>query len=448
MTELLLFPNQLFEPAIIKSIVPNKITKIHFIEDPLYYGEREKGKNLHLNQLRIVYMHIVHKHYLKTLREHFNVNYYTFDTPFPYDKGGTYMYIDPCDILLEVKIGSRNTRIDSPSFIMSRDELDIYSIERNGKRLQHRHFYTTIKKKLGLLEDVKNMDKYNRVQFSKKVPIPDNQYTTIYSQQKEWVDAIEWIKTTRFANNPAPLKWDIDGYLTRLPITSEHVNVWMEQFFTKRFGNYGKYQDIIYDKNPLFYHSGASIYLNNGLTIPLTVIKMAAEYKTDIESYEGFVRQIIGWREYTRLYYYCVPKSIYRQNIFNFNNKALSKRWYTGSIGVPIIDKTIQYAMNYGYINHIQRLMVMSNYMTISEIHPDMIYKWMFEFSLDSYEWVMIFNCYSMGSYSDNGFAMRKPYISSSKYIMRMSNESRGEWETEWDNKYRAFIEKYSPPMY
>lgn len=446
MVELLLFPNQLFEPKLLKSLVaPRNISKIHFIEDPLYYGEREKGRYLKLNQLRIVYMYVVHKHYLKMLRKEFNVEYHTFDKPFSYK--ANYVYIDPCDILIEKKL-EHMERIDSPSFLMSREDLSEYKRANGHKKLQHRQFYNTVKKKLGLLEDVKNMDKYNRAQFSKKVPIPENQYAIKCTSAKEWIDAIEWIKTTRFSNNPQPLTWDIDGYLTKLPVTSEHVVTWMTTFFKERFIHYGKYQDIIYDKNPLFYHSGASIYLNNGLIIPSVILKMAQKYKKDIESYEGFVRQIIGWREYTRYYYHTVPKTIYKQNPFKLKNKQLSAKWYNGTTEIPIINKTIIYAMNYGYINHIQRLMVISNYMTLSEYHPDMIYKWMFEFSLDSYEWVMIFNSYGMGSYSDNGFAMRKPYISSSNYILRMSNETKGTWQNEWDLKYKMFIEKYSPKLY
>lgn len=446
MVELLLFPNQLFEPKLLKSLVsPRNISKIHFIEDPLYYGEREKGRYLKLNQLRIVYMHVAHKHYLKLLGSEFNVEYHTFDKPFSYK--GKYVYIDPCDILIEKKLENME-RIDSPSFLMSRKDLSDYYDTNGHKKLQHRLFYNTVKKKLGLLEDVKNMDKYNRAQFSKKVPIPENQYTIKFTSEKEWSDAIAWIKTTRFSNNPQPITWDITGYLIRLPVTSKHVMTWMTKFFKERFINYGKYQDIIYDKNPLFYHSGASIFLNNGLITPRLILKMAEKHKKDIESYEGFVRQIIGWREYTRYYYYIVPKSIYRQNPFKLKNKQLSEKWYNGTTDIPIINKTIIYAMNYGYINHIQRLMVMANYMTLSEYHPDMIYKWMFEFSLDSYEWVMIFNSYGMGSYSDNGFAMRKPYISSSKYISRMSNEIKGDWQNEWDQKYKMFIQKYSPKLY
>jgi deoxyribodipyrimidine photolyase-related protein len=86
--------------------------------------------------------------------------------------------------------------------------------------------------------------------------------------------------------------------------------------------------------------------------------------------------------------------------------------------------------------------MVMANYMTINEIHPDNIYKWMYEFSLDSYDWVMIFNSYSMGSWSDKGHAMRKPYISSSNYVLRMSSAKKGEWTTVWDDKFKSFIQK------
>ena len=86
--------------------------------------------------------------------------------------------------------------------------------------------------------------------------------------------------------------------------------------------------------------------------------------------------------------------------------------------------------------------MVMSNYMTLAGYSPDAIYQWMFEFSLDAYEWVMVFNCYSMGSWSDEGFAMRKPYVSSSNYLVKMSNEGRGSWTEVWDELFKKFVQR------
>lgn len=179
--------------------------------------------------------------------------------------------------------------------------------------------------------------------------------------------------------------------------------------------------------------------MNNGLITPLTIIKIAEKYKKCITSYEGFIRQIIGWREYARFYYYRVKKVIYNQNPFKQYITKLPKNW---GDEIPIVKKAKEQAMKYGYLNYIQRVMVVSNYMTLSGYHPNLIYKWMFEFALDSYEWVMIFNCYSMASYSDNGFAMRKPYICSSKYLLRMSNEPMGDWEEKWDTLYSSFLKK------
>lgn len=289
------------------------------------------------------------------------------------------------------------------------------------------------------------MDVYNRLPYSKNIPEPKDPFATTYSDRKEWEEGLVWLQESSFAKNPKPVadwKVVIEEYLTRLPITTEDVRKWMRKFFEERFANYGKYQDVILDTDPLLYHSGLSIYLNNGLITPKEVLETATKYKKDLASYEGFVRQIIGWREYTRYYYHYVPKEIYQENVFGNTLRTLPKAWYTGDVGIPLVDKTIVHAMNYGYINHIQRLMVISNYMTLAGYHPNMIYKWMYEFSLDSYEWVMVFNCYSMGAWSDRGFAMRKPYISSSSYLLRMSNHKKGEWTETWDRLYRAFLEK------
>ena len=438
--DLLLFPNQLFPIEIFKK---QNIKTIHFIEDPLYYGDRPDIK-LKLNQLRILFMHVIHKIYIQELKKHYPVKYYSIEDPIPEIKEG-FMF-EPCDIHIPRKY--KNIKVvNSPSFIISIEELISFFEGREDKRLQHSQLYNFAKEKLNILQDTKNMDVYNRELYSSKIELPKNPYRHIFSSKTIWKEGIQWLEKSFFKNNPkGNLDWDtlIETYLIYLPLTIKDVRLWMYDFFKERFMNYGKYQDVIIPEHPLLYHSGLSIYLNNGMITPKEVVDMALKYqdKTTLAGLEGFIRQIIGWREYARLYYYMVPKKIYRQNIFK-NSLKMNKSLYTGTTEIPLVNKTIQYAFNYGYINHIQRLMVMSNYMTLWGYQPDMIYKWMYEFSLDSYDWVMIFNCYSMGSWSDGGKAMRKPYISSANYLLKMSNESKGEWVDRWNEKFNRFLTKH-----
>ena len=122
------------------------------------------------------------------------------------------------------------------------------------------------------------------------------------------------------------------------------------------------------------------------------------------------------------------------------NNKRLGKEWYLGTTGLIVIDNEILKAIKYGYSHHIIRLMIFLNFMIINEIRPDDIYKWFMEVvSIDAYDWVMISNIYSMGYFSKIG--MKRPYLSSSNYIIKMSNYKKdGKWDIIWDEKYRSFV--------
>ena len=132
-----------------------------------------------------------------------------------------------------------------------------------------------------------------------------------------------------------------------------------------------------------------------------------------------------------------------KSNIFQ-NKKKLNRKWYNGTLGILPVDDTIKSAFKYGYLHHILRLMVMSNFMNLCEIHPDEVYKWFMEFSVDSYDWVMIQNVYSMGMWSDGGLTMRKPYISTDNYILNMSNyPKKNDWGEIWKSLYYNFLEKH-----
>jgi deoxyribodipyrimidine photolyase-related protein len=449
-TSWILFPCQLFHWDYIQR---HRVKRVFLMEDPLFYGKRGGIKgDLHLNQLRLVYMRVCHRHWMAegkkrgisvasgTMEDFLRIN--------PTKQG--WVWIDPCDLIMEAKMKNAgfDNPMDSPSFLLTRSQLDSF---KSSGRFQHSTFYKAVKEwrrdipVLNRLRQTPNLDRENRRGYHRGMPEPPKAFrrrTT--GDAAEWREAIAWV-SREYPRNPKPLiAWDtlIENYLVYLPIEPDHARQFMRDFFKERFKHYGEYQDVVLMENPLGFHSGLSIYLNNGFITPEEVLRELTKYTQGISAptLEGFVRQIAGWREYCRLYYYRVPEKDYRLNIFQGRQRRAPKAWYQGTTGILPLDDTIRWAMNYGYINHIQRLMIVSNFMTLDGFHPDALYHWMFEFSLDSYEWVMIFNCYSMGSWSDGGIAMRKPYISSAAYLRRMTNERSGEWETLWTNKYKAFM--------
>jgi deoxyribodipyrimidine photolyase-related protein len=192
--------------------------------------------------------------------------------------------------------------------------------------------------------------------------------------------------------------------------------------------------------------------LNIGLITPQDVITVITNYynknkaQIGIANYEGFIRQIIGWREYQRYIYQYAGNVMRAGNYFN-NARKLTPEWYKGTIGIKPVDDAIKMAINDGYIHHILRLMVVGNFMNLVGIHPDEVYKWFMEFSLDSYDWVMVGNVYSMTLWADGGLTMRKPYISGDGYIMKMSNYSRGDWNGKWNAIFHHFVDRTSKQL-
>ena len=146
--------------------------------------------------------------------------------------------------------------------------------------------------------------------------------------------------------------------------------------------------------------------MNIGLITPQDIVDKVLDYtnKKDIplNSVEGFIRQIIGWREFIRGIYQNYSEEQLQSNFFNFSG-SMKETWYSGNTGIPPLDDAIKFSDRYGYTHHINRLMVISNLMTLSEIDPKNIYKWFMEMYIDSADWVMVPNVYGMGTFSDGG---------------------------------------------
>ena len=164
--------------------------------------------------------------------------------------------------------------------------------------------------------------------------------------------------------------------------------------------------------------------------------------KIPLTSLEGFVRQIIGWREFVRAVY-LLKGSQQRSTNFWGHTRKLPESFYTATTGVEPVDTTIRRLQKHAYTHHIERLMVLGNFMLLCEIDPDEVYRWFMEMFIDAYDWVMVPNIYGMNQYADGGLMTTKPYISSSKYILRMSDYEKGSWCDVWNSLYWRFINKH-----
>ena len=283
-----------------------------------------------------------------------------------------------------------------------------------------------------------SFDSENRKKLPAKIVIPalaQIKKSIILSEVTSLVDA-------EFPNHPGETKYYWCPYDRSTAL--EHFN----QFIEQRFYFFGDYEDAISlnETKPFLFHSALSPLLNSGLIQPNEIIEIvtrsAIQNKIPINSLEGFIRQIIGWREFVRGVYRNFSEQQDNNNFWG-GNRTFTKHWYFGSTGIPPLDFSIKKSWNYGYAHHIERLMILSNCMNLAGIHPTEVYRWFMEMYLDSADWVMGPNVYGMGLMSDGGIFATKPYVCSSNYIKKMSDYKDDTWCETLDGLYWNFIEKH-----
>lgn len=275
--------------------------------------------------------------------------------------------------------------------------------------------------------DPENREKLPKEKKAPSVPTYTNKHV---DEAKEWVQ-------NRFSDNPGSL----EGF--RWPTTRDQARDQLETFLEQRLENFGPYQDAFDPSIDTGYHSLLSSSINIGLLRPDEVIEQALDaherHDYPLQSLEGFIRQILGWREYVRALYDEEPQM--REASFFGNSNTLGQAFYSGDTGIEPLDQAIDRVMEYSYTHHIERLMVLGNLMLLCEIDPDDVYEWFMELFIDAYDWVMVPNIYGMSQYAWPAM-MTKPYISSSNYVGKMSHYS-GDWEDEWDSLYWHFIDSH-----
>jgi len=280
-------------------------------------------------------------------------------------------------------------------------------------------------------------DTENRKKYPKKKLPPAIHWPTA---TEHWTEAVDYTETN-YPDNPGKVDKS-----PLYPTTHQAAEDWFRQFLDYRFYDFGAYEDAIVTDQPYLHHSLLSPLINVGLILPSDVIEQSLAFAESedipINSTEGFVRQIIGWREFIRGMYVCKGRYSRTVDYWGFE-REMPAQFYDGTTGIPPVDDAIKQTLATGYCHHIERLMVLGNFMLLCEINTESIYKWFMEFYIDAYDWVMVPNVYGMSQFADGGTFATKPYISGSNYIRKMSNYPKGDWQGVWDGLFWRFIDKH-----
>ncbi|MEX2445409.1 MAG: cryptochrome/photolyase family protein [Alkalispirochaeta sp.] len=235
------------------------------------------------------------------------------------------------------------------------------------------------------------------------------------------------------------------------PITSDDTDRWLDEFIANRLDHFGPYEDALDGRDDRWYHALLTPMLNAGLITPRRTLEAVLRHAEErrrkdsaipLNSLEGFIRQLIGWREFIRVTYHRYGRQMRTRNFWN-HSRPIPLAFYEGTTGIPPVDDVIAKVHRLGWAHHIERLMVVGNVMLLCEFDPDAVYQWFMELFVDAYDWVMVPNVYGMSQYSDGGLITTKPYISGSNYIRKMSNFEPGPWQQTWDGLYWRFIDRH-----
>lgn len=328
----------------------------------------------------------------------------------------------------------------TPMFLTRREEFP--EIGPGRKRLFMADFYKKQRQRLGILLDPTgkpeggqwSFDQENRRRLPGDVFVPN----VTFPAWTEIVKTVAQLVDQLFPLHPGQTKdfW--------LPVTHTAAQAWLAEFLTTRLSQFGPYEDALPSRSPFVFHSVLSPLLNIGLLTPQQVLSATLEFATEhpisLNSLEGFIRQVIGWREYVRGAYWSVGEQQETLNFFN-HQRQLREAWQTGTTGLIPVDRVMERLHQRSYAHHIERLMVMSNAMLLCEIAPKAVFDWFMAWFVDSAAWVMGPNVYGMGQFADGGLMMTKPYISGSNYLRKMGDYPSGAWQEVWDGLYWRFVD-------
>ncbi|GAB5409883.1 MAG: cryptochrome/photolyase family protein [Balneolaceae bacterium] len=320
----------------------------------------------------------------------------------------------------------------------------------SGYRMEY--FYRDMRRQTGYLMNGQNpeggdwnYDDQNRKKLPKNIIIPERASIKTDEITREVIELVE----DRFPNHFGEVA-GFDYAVTRseaLYLLNEFIDGFLDQF--------GPYEDALATGEPILFHSHLSLYLNNGLLLPEEICEKAEKaYKNGsarLNSVEGLIRQIIGWREFVKIYYEAMMPKVRNVNHFGFE-KSLPEMYWSGKTKMHCMSESLRPVIQNGYSHHIPRLMILSNFSNLTETDPHALNMW-FRFAyVDAYEWVVLPNVLGMSTFADGGVLASKPYLAGGNYINKMSNyckscsysvkEKTGESACPFNYLYWNFIDE------
>ncbi len=350
------------------------------------------------------------------------------------------------------KLSIPTKAVDSEHFYTSRNELADFF--KGKKQLLMESFYRMMRKKHDVLmvgdqplNGKWNFDHNNRNQYKNEVPIP---FPLEFPKNvSELIAEIEAQNITTFGS--------IDAENFNWPTSRKESLQLIDYFCEHLLAHFGTYQDSLFSGHKFLFHSRLSFAMNSKMIIPKEVVDAVISYyyqnqeTIELAQVEGFVRQIIGWREYVRgIYWKEMPNYAQMNTLENYN--PLPEFFWTGKTKMKCLQHSISQSLSEAYAHHIQRLMVIGNFSLLAQLHPDAVDAWYLGVYIDAIEWVEMPNTRGMSQYADGGIVATKPYVSSGSYINKMSNycgschynvkEKLGEKACPFNSLYWHFLDE------
>jgi deoxyribodipyrimidine photolyase-related protein len=447
----LLFPTQLFSDLSLLS----KSKLIYLIEEPRYFDD------FGFHKLKLAYHRASMKKYYDMLKkkklnvkyidcEKVNNNFYKSIKSENELINIFYLGDFPLQNRLENIFGKKLVINETLNFLIKTNEfVDIKKLIYKNTRYSHEEFYKYQRKKLSILIDKNDKPTGGKWSYDSenRLPLPAN------LKVPETVSKVKSDKYIKEASKYVNKNWSknygsLDNFI--YPIDSKASKLWLNKFLEERLSKFGAYEDAVSEAEPFVFHSVISPMMNIGLLTDDEVVATSYEYYLDnkksipIESFEGFIRQVIGWRNYVYTLYNLEGDKMKTSNQLKHNNKLNDKFW-TGETEMIPIDSIINKIVKYSYAHHIERLMYLGNFLLLCLVDPDEVYRIFMEWTIDAYDWVMVPNVYGMSQFA-TPMMMTRPYFSSSNYINKMSTfkvKKNDNWSETWDALYYNFIFKH-----
>lgn len=445
----LVFPHQLFDPN--PAVAAGRAVLL--VEDSLFFGDRRYPARFHRQKL---FLHRASMaEYAKALeRKGHRVETWAYRPAGTARevvgalaaKGARVLHIvEPEDFLLEKRMreGAAQAGVElrwyrSPMFLADPAWAD--GLFAQKKRYRMADFYQAHRTRMNLLMDG-DLPRGGRWSFDNenRKPLPRGLVPPPVYAPRPAADRPELARQidAEFPEHPG------DASACWFPVTRAQARKALDDFLSHRLAQFGDYEDAISSRHDVLYHAVLTPALNIGLLTPDEVVRRAldcaAAQPIPLNSLEGFIRQIIGWREFIRLMYRREGVRMRRANFWG-HERLMPRAFYSGETGLPPFDLVVRRVHRRAWCHHIERLMVASNLMLLCGIRPDDAYRWFMELFIDAYDWVMVPNVYGMGLFADGGLFATKPYISSSAYLRRMGDFEKGPWCNTWDGLFWSFI--------